>query len=303
MNNKYGICYELIRDGKVRGHLFGSFHMFYRTKNFKDTIMDSFKDSDCLILEANLDKDNLDKEMTTEDIGGNIYYNEDDNILNHLKTKEDKDNYKKLLKPLGIKRYLIRKQLNKIKIKSLKDSYTIISLQSKGISPLFGIDKYFFDLAKSLNKEMLFLEEVKFQLNLIKSLSLNSELAIEQDIIEETEAKVEIKTEKETDVFKDIDNYIAACNNQVLDMCNIVNSYKKNNIKSLKKYISKEFEEMPIESRNALLLNRNLTMTEKIDMIILEGKKPFICVGVAHLVAENNIVSMLRQKGYYLNLI
>lgn len=296
MLKKYGVCYEIIRDGIVKGYLFGSFHMFYKNKNFKDSIMDSFRKSDCLILEANLDKNDLDKELNPESIEENLYYKDGDNVFNYLKTQNDKYNYKKLLKPFGLKKYLMMTQLKKIKIEMLKNSYTVLALQNKGISLHYGIDKYFFDLAKSLNKETLFLEEIKFQLDLIRSLNLNSELAIEQDTFEEP-------IKEEVDIFKDFDEYISLCNKQVKDMFNIVSNYRKNNIKTLRESINNEFEDMPIESRNAILLNRNVSMAEKIDMVMLEGKKPFICVGLAHLIAENNIASMLRNKGYYLNLM
>lgn len=296
MFSKYGICYEIIKNNKVRGYLFGSFHIFFKNKNFKECIIKSFKESDCLILEVNIEKSEIDKSLDITKIEESIYYEDGDTALNHLKTKEDKKNYKKLLKPFGLKRYLIMDTLKKFKIESLKKSYKILYLQNKGISPQYSIDKYFFELSKEMNKDVLFLEEIQFQLDLLKN--LNNELAIEQDSIKDDEVIDVIN-----DDFENFDDYMSLCNNEIKDMIEFVNNYRNNNIKSLKKYVNKEFENMPFETRDSILLNRNLNMTEKIDIIMNEDKTPFICIGLAHLIAENNVVSMLRDKGYSLNLL
>ena len=59
-----------------------------------------------------------------------------------------------------------------------------------------------------------------------------------------------------------------------------------------------EIREWVVEYETAMSTNRDLLMTDFAEARLKAGESVFICVGAAHIVAENAIVDQLRARGY-----
>jgi hypothetical protein len=149
---------------------------------------------------------------------------------------------------------------------------TALELQRLGFYPDLGIDRYFFNRAKRDNKNMVFLETNEFQLNLMANLSKRQQELFLGEVLEELEI---IET-------------------MASDM---LSAWRTGNVNAMYSIIKMSFDEYP-EIYNRFFVHRNKRWIHKIERLIKQNGDVLVIVGAGHLVGKDNIIDLLRKKGY-----
>lgn len=63
-------------------------------------------------------------------------------------------------------------------------------------------------------------------------------------------------------------------------------------------FTSEEERQLYAEYNNAMIVDRNLSMTDYAEAALKSDQEIFICVGAAHIVGKGAMVDLLRQRGY-----
>jgi uncharacterized protein len=245
----------------------GSIHLLKPdTYPLSSTIEDAFNKSDSLAVEANvnnIDMANLEKMMA------NAFYPEGDSLDRHI-SKNAMEIIKKEMDKIGLPPEVFYKQkpwLLALMLESLK-------LMAAGYNPEYGIDKYFLSQAAD-KKKIIELESVDYQINLLSGFS-----------------------DREQELFllytlKDLQTLVA-------DTDNIVRSWKSGDAKLMESIIKEgsfgDEQFYPIYDK--LIIQRNKSITSKIEGFLKTKGTYFVVVGAAHLLGKKGIVQLLKEKGY-----
>jgi uncharacterized protein YbaP (TraB family) len=151
---------------------------------------------------------------------------------------------------------------------------SIAELKKRGFDPAFGIDNYFFNKAKKDKKKCLFFETGEFQLKLFSAMEeLKQTLFLEQTL-------------------KDIETIETM-------FPEIIKSWEKGDTKKLALIINKSFIEYPAIYER-FIIKRNKNWLSMIETFLSRDKNVIIIVGAGHLVGDQGIVELLKNKGYNL---
>jgi len=148
-------------------------------------------------------------------------------------------------------------------------------LAKLGYSADAGVDKYFLNKAAQKGMPVKELEGVNFQMNLFNSFS---------------------RMENEHFLL----STIISANQLHSQVTKIVNAWSAGDAQTMHRnntnFLSQYPELLPMYKK--LNDDRNVTMTQKIEMYLNSNKTHFVVVGAAHLAGPNGIVNLLRNKGY-----
>ncbi len=248
-------------------YLLGSFHLL--PKNYlwyNGIIQQSFDSSEELVMET---------KMTPESTAAiqamvmkNAFLAPDDSLKNHL----DSAHYEKLLvhskKLLGMDETAVKK----LKPWFVALQLSVISIMSTGMDLELGVDKHLEALAGQKEKSISGLESAQQAMNAM----INHPLPVQTAMLNDT--------------FDQLD-----------DFKSYINSYLSAWASGDAAILSKTMiEEMAVHTElyQALIIDRNNNWMPAIEQHINSGKTIFIVVGAAHLVGQDGIVRMLRDKGY-----
>lgn len=144
--------------------------------------------------------------------------------------------------------------------------------QKAGFDASLGLDRHFYDRARTDGKKVRGLETIDYQLSLFDSMTMAQQdqmLASSLEDLDEERANV-IKL---TDAWKAGDG--AAIERILLDdMKNDALMYQR------------------------LLVDRNRAWLPQLDTLLSGGSRAFVVVGAAHLVGPDGLLAMFRAKGY-----
>ncbi len=146
-----------------------------------------------------------------------------------------------------------------------------LELQKLGFDSAYGVDRHFFEKAKTVGKDIQGLETVEFQLDLFDKLSPSIQ---EQFLLQTLEELKNLDTE-------------------VSDM---VKAWQQGNVQGLETLLA-GMEEYP-EINQALVINRNHDWLPHIEQALQEKEPVFIVVGALHLLGKEGLVEILKEKGY-----
>ncbi len=250
-------------------YLLGSIHAVKeKIYPLNNKIMNIFENCDILVVEADLTKIKPGKmqELTLK----KGIYPAGETISDHISA----ENYKILEDKI---------KANGMNIEPFKTSRpwflaTVIAsteLLKIGYDPKIGIDMFFLDYAEKLEKIIIELEGVEFQIELLSGFSPEIQEMFLMDTIE---------------------NY--ANFESLLDSLVII--WQNGDAVKMEEIILREMNKNP-EMRplyDKLFLQRNIEMIARIEEFLTIDKKFFIIVGSGHLVGEEGIIEMLRKKGY-----
>jgi uncharacterized protein YbaP (TraB family) len=149
---------------------------------------------------------------------------------------------------------------------------TLLELQKMGFDPNYGIDQYFFNKAQQDKKTMVFLESIEYQINLFAGMDSYKEEAFLQQMLKELEV---VKT--------------------MLD--DIVSSWENGDATQLGSILHISFKDHP-DIYNRFLAQRNKVWVGKIEDLIAYGDTALVIVGAGHLVGPDNLLQLLRNRGY-----
>jgi len=140
-----------------------------------------------------------------------------------------------------------------------------------------GIDMHFLKSATKMKKSILELESAEFQVDLLSGFSDELQIKFLESALDETGNFKEKYDE-------------------------MVKAWKDDDLKSMTSIINKEMKDNPDLKPvyDKLILDRNITMTDKIDKWLKSDKKEtyFIVVGAGHIVDKDGIAKLLEKKGY-----
>ena len=149
---------------------------------------------------------------------------------------------------------------------------THAELQRLGFSPAYGVDVHYFSRARTDKKKIAFLESIDYQISLLGDMGAEDQKAFLGQTLKDLEIAA--------DLAGDMLVY-----------------WQKGQADKLYTLLFKSFEGYP-EIEDRLLLQRNKDWVVKIEAMLEEPENVFIVVGAGHLIGDESVVDLLRQKGY-----
>ncbi len=148
---------------------------------------------------------------------------------------------------------------------------TALELRKLGFDGAFGVDRHFFGKAQKAGKDIKGLESVEFQLGLFDNLSTPvQEFFLLQSL-------------------EDLKNIEARMNG-------MVEAWTQGNVKELERLLE-GMREYP-ELYQALVVSRNKAWLPQIEKALQQSQPVFIVVGTLHLLGEEGLLTLLKEKGY-----
>lgn len=147
-----------------------------------------------------------------------------------------------------------------------------VELQRLGLNPNYGVDNYYFNKARADGKEVLFLESVDDQLRLFTEMSKKQE----ESFLEQTLEDLEVLGVKLSD---------------------LIAAWANGDSERLGSIVELGFKDHP-EIYKKMVIQRNRNWVTQIDDLIQKGENALIIVGAAHLVGNENVLSLLRSRGH-----
>ena len=135
-----------------------------------------------------------------------------------------------------------------------------------------GLDTYFSRRADETGKERMALETAEFQVSLFADLSPDQSLAFLRYTLE------------------DLATMIPEMEQLYLD-------WRTGDVKSVEAMLLEGFEEFP-DVFEKMVVSRNRAWTTQIERLLAGDRDAIVVVGSAHLVGEEGVVNLLREKGY-----
>ncbi len=258
-----------ISKGKQRGYLMGSIH-FGKASMYPlpVTLLNAFKGSDALVVEANVV--DADQNMLAQTMMSGGVYSDGTTLKKVL----DADTWGKLnvtSTSLGIPVSMLEGMRPWFASMTL----TALALKGIGLNEEFGIDRHFLDSAKKQRKPIRELESVEQQLALLSGLS----------------QKVQIGMLQQT--LKDVENAKAYFDT-------MLTSWQTGNLQALDKVVADGVKKSPVgdEINRLMITDRNIAMAKGVDAMLRGGCNCFVVVGAAHLGGEKGMIKLLQAKGY-----
>lgn len=151
-------------------------------------------------------------------------------------------------------------------------SLTIPSMKAAGFQVEFGIDKYFFDKAKTAGMERRALETVAYQFDRLDQMPAPVQEAMLRAVILDIDTKLSsVKT--------------------------IADAWLHGDLAAMERLSLGAMRDSP-ELYQRLLVERNRNWVAPVEACLAEKKSCFVVVGAAHLVGPDSLVALLQQKGH-----
>lgn len=149
---------------------------------------------------------------------------------------------------------------------------TAAKLQTLGLDPQFGVDRYFFEKAKAAQKPVLHLESVAFQVSRFDEMPAKDQDAFLSEALKEWDL---IETE----------------------FNGLLRLWSAGEADALAQKLYEGFQAYP-KVYETLLTERNRNWLPRIASFLSEEKPYFVVVGAGHMVGEEGLIKLLRDKGY-----
>jgi uncharacterized protein YbaP (TraB family) len=149
---------------------------------------------------------------------------------------------------------------------------SVMEFQKLGFLPTHGVDTHFFTKAKKAGKEIIPLESTEYQLALFaKMVELDQESFLRQTL-EELEVIATMASD-------------------------MVHAWKAGDLDKMDSIMKMSFEGHP-DIHDRFVVERNKKWIAKIEPLINQDKNALVIVGAGHLVGAQNLLDLLRAKGY-----
>lgn len=144
--------------------------------------------------------------------------------------------------------------------------------QKAGFDPQLGLDKHFYDLAKSASKSVQGLETTEFQIEQFDGMSMPEQEKMLADTLKE------LDTEK-------------------ANVTRLADAWKAGDATTVERLILADLKQ-DRAMYDRLLVARNRTWLPKVEALFARPGRAFVVVGAAHLVGPDGLLAMLRARGY-----
>lgn len=150
--------------------------------------------------------------------------------------------------------------------------FQAVEWQKAGMVPEHGVDMHFSGRAKQDQKPVGGLESVEFQLGLFDSMTPDEQVAFLRQTLESLP--------------------------QVSDqMRRVVAAWRAGDAEAIDAIMNESMDESPALYAR-MLTDRNAAWVPQIEQMLRGGDDVLVVVGAAHLVGDDSVVEMLRQRGY-----
>jgi uncharacterized protein YbaP (TraB family) len=147
----------------------------------------------------------------------------------------------------------------------------LLSLEQAGFNPDYGLDQYLFQRAQHQRKHILFLEPVEFQIHLLANASTNQS---------ETLMKTTLDSGQSKKLLGDI-----------------VQAWRTGNLEALELLLmSGPARDSGL--RQQMVTDRNLRWLPQIEDLLDGQQDVIVIVGTGHLVGEQGLIDLLKQRGW-----
>lgn len=254
-----------VKSDSATVYLFGSIHMGKKELYPLDSIIErSFGHSDALVME--LDISNADQgEMLSA-----LTFQDSTTIEDHISDTTLKK----------LKDFLQQKMMPYPFVKNFKPEFLFLTVTGMeymklGYLPKYGLEMHFMDQLGQ--REILELETVEDQLAALS--------------VDTNEMSMDLYVQYSIDEFE----------NSLEQIEDLFAAWKNGDDQKLLEIISKSVEDNPDYKpiMDELLDNRNFKMADKIEKFFNNNRTYFVIVGAAHLIGENGVVNLLKQKNIY----
>ena len=144
--------------------------------------------------------------------------------------------------------------------------------QRAGFDASLGLDRHFFDRAKTEGKVVQGLETVEYQLSIFDGMAME-----EQDRLL-------------VESLKDLDRERA-------NALRLTDAWKAGDTVAIERIVLDDVKDDRVMYER-LLVNRNRNWLPRLDALLARNGRAFVVVGAAHLVGPDGLLAMLKAKGY-----
>lgn len=260
-------------------YLFGSIHVGYdKMYPLPDYVINAYEQSDVLAVECDIVAYEEDPSDDMEFIYS-FLYTDGTTISDHI----DRNTYKAAVRILE----------QNDSYNTFMDYYTpylwadlinSFMTQDSRYTYEYGIDRHFIHEAYDDNKTIDEIESVEFQQQMMINFSPDLQEMLLQSAVEDYNSGYHERQIRE-----------------------LVNTWCSGNENELIKFAETDVDDAALSERekqllqeynNAVLVERNLSMTDYAEAVLASGDTVFICVGSAHVVGDGGMTGLLRSCGY-----
>jgi hypothetical protein len=229
-------------------------------------IEDAFQHSDILVVEADI---NDVSRIDLQKMLGSVFYSEGDSLEKHI-SAETFERVKKEFDESGMPSLLITRQkpwFLALTLESLK-------LMQSGLDPTYGIDVHFLSKAQG-QKKIRELESIDYQIDLLSGFSDSEQEAFLRYTLNDLDS-----LEKNIDI--------------------LITAWKNGDVRAMESLIGQGVKDdrAAASMYDKLIYERSRSMARKIEGFLKTNETYFVIVGAGHLVGEQGIVEILKNKGY-----
>ena len=255
-----------VENGTNTVYLLGSIH-FLTSESYPLAveIENAYKDSQKLVFETDIDGFNDPVFQSKMATFGLI---PDGKTLQQYVSKETYSSLKRKVEKIGLPMELF----DRLKPWLCGLTLTAIEVQRLGLNPNYGIDVHFFNKAKKDGKQMLFLESVDDQLRLFTEMSKEQEEAFLGQTLKDLEL-IETKLPE------------------------MINAWTNGDADGLELIVETSFKEHP-QAYETMIVRRNENWVTRIENLKKQDGNVLVIVGAGHLVGNENVLELLKRKGY-----
>ena len=255
-----------VKTAKATVYLLGSFHLLKSEAYPLDkNIETAYRDCDRIVFEADIDGVNAPAFQSRMLSLG--LYPEGQTIEQNI-SKETYSLLEKKLTEVG----LTTAQVSRFKPWFCALTLAVLELKQMGFDPTYGLDRYFFKKAQKDGKVMLFLETIDFQIALLSELAGTEE----ESFLRQTLKDIEV-----------IETMLPA----------MVSAWKAGDAARFEADVLISFKDYPA-MYDRFLAQRNKQWAGFIEQLLAQGGTTLVVVGAGHLVGPDNLVQLLKDKGY-----
>lgn len=260
-----------IKTDKATIYLLGSLHLLKADSYPLDmNIEAAYKECQRIVFEADIDGAK-DPEFQSELLALG-FYTEGETLQQNI-SEETYSLLEKRATAIGI----TMAQLNPLKPWLCASAISELEFMKMGFNPQYGVDVYFFDKAKKDGKKTLFLETLDFQMKLFAELTSKEGDALLR------------QTLKDLEVIETM-------------LPDIVGAWENGDAARLGSIMTMSFEDLP-EIYDRFVAQRNKAWVNTIEHLVAEGGISLVVVGAGHLVGPDNLLQLLRKRGYTMEQI
>jgi hypothetical protein len=151
-------------------------------------------------------------------------------------------------------------------------TFAALETQKAGLDTRLGLDKHFYDRAKSAGKAVVGLETAESQIDRLDRMPE----AMQEQLLRST--LEELETERES-------------------LKTIVGAWRTGDAAGLEKTLLGAFKDYP-DAYRSLIVERNQNWMPQMDACLTKPRPCLVVVGAAHLVGPDGLLALLRRKGY-----